>query len=103
MSGLPFILKNAPSTKVFILTSHGSIEKAVDAMRRGAAGFLTKGTDPSAIIAELTEQMATSITRKPLALDQESLRVKMVIPPHSSGGNAIVATIISPTLTDMIS
>lgn len=74
LSGLPFILKNAPSTKVFILTSHGSIEKAVDAMRRGAAGFLTKGTDPSAIVAELTEQMATSVTRKPLALDQESLR-----------------------------
>jgi DNA-binding NtrC family response regulator len=73
LSGLPFILKNAPSTKVFILTSHGSIEKAVDAMRRGAAGFLTKGTDPATIVTELSDQLA-SLARKPLALDQESLR-----------------------------
>jgi two-component system response regulator GlrR len=74
LSGLPFILKNAPSTKVFILTSHGSIAKAVDAMRRGATGFLTKGTDPSAIVAELSDQLTASLTRKPLALDEESLR-----------------------------
>lgn len=74
LSGLPFILKNAPSTKVFILTSHGSIAKAVDAMRRGATGFLTKGTDPSAIVAELSGQLTSSLTRKPLALDEESLR-----------------------------
>jgi two-component system, NtrC family, response regulator GlrR len=74
LSGLPFILKNAPSTKVFILTSHGSIEKAVDAMRRGATGFLTKGTDPSAIVTELSSQLASSMARKPLALDSDSLR-----------------------------
>jgi DNA-binding NtrC family response regulator len=74
LSGLPFILKNAPSTKVFILTSYGSIAKAVDAMRRGATGFLTKGTDPSAIVAELSGQLTSSLSRKPLALDEESLR-----------------------------
>lgn len=74
LSGLPFILKNAPSTKVFILTSHGSIAKAVDAMRRGATGFLTKGTDPSAIVGELSDQLTSSLARKPLALDEESLR-----------------------------
>lgn len=74
MNGLPFILKAAPSTKVFILTSHGSIEKAVDSMRRGAAGFLTKGTDPEQIVKELMAHLGPTSGRAQLALDPESLK-----------------------------
>lgn len=73
-NGLPFVLKTAPSTKVFILTSYGSIEKAVDAMRRGATGFLTKEADPATIVTELTTHLSLPGARKPLALDEESLR-----------------------------
>jgi two-component system response regulator GlrR len=74
LNGLPFVLKTAPSTKIFILTSHGSIEKAVDAMRRGATGFLTKGSDPAAIVSELTSQLATQTIRKHVSLDDEFLK-----------------------------
>lgn len=74
MNGLPFAMKMAPSTKIFILTSHGSIEKAVDSMRRGATGFLTKGTDPDKIVRELTEQLGSSPGRMQLSLDADSLK-----------------------------
>jgi two-component system response regulator GlrR len=36
------ILKRAPDAAVIILTAHGTIETAVEAMRRGAFGFVTK-------------------------------------------------------------
>ena len=78
---LPFILKVSPSTKVFILTSHGSIERAVECMRRGATGFFTKGTEPEKILAEVSAHLTppvkgamqlTSEHRKALGLVGES-------------------------------
>ena len=57
LNGLPFVLKVTPSTKIFILTANGSIERAVDCMRKGATGFLTKGTEPARIIEEITTHL----------------------------------------------
>jgi two-component system, NtrC family, response regulator GlrR len=39
---LEAIRKRSPDVPVIVLTAHGSIETAVDAMQRGAFGFLTK-------------------------------------------------------------
>jgi two-component system, NtrC family, response regulator GlrR len=39
---LDAVRKRAPDVPVIVLTAHGSIETAVDAMSRGAFGFLTK-------------------------------------------------------------
>ncbi|HEX6244618.1 MAG TPA: sigma-54 dependent transcriptional regulator, partial [Polyangiales bacterium] len=36
------LLRKAPQAHVLVLTAHGSIETAVEAMRRGAKGFMTK-------------------------------------------------------------
>lgn len=36
------LLEREPGLKVLVLTAHGSIETAVEAMRRGAEGFMTK-------------------------------------------------------------
>jgi len=64
MNGLPFVLKVAPSTKVFVLTSHASIEKAVECMRRGATGFLTKGTEPEKILQEIMAHIGSPAVRE---------------------------------------
>lgn len=53
LAGLPYVLKNAPFTKVFILSSQNNIDKAVDCMDRGATWYFTKGTEPQEIIKKL--------------------------------------------------
>jgi two-component system response regulator GlrR len=45
VSGLDILVKvreRAPDVAVIMLTAHGTIDTAVEAMRRGAYGFLTK-------------------------------------------------------------
>jgi DNA-binding NtrC family response regulator len=57
LDGLPFVLKTAPYTKVFVLTSDATVESAVESMRRGATGYLTKGMPPQKIIEELAARL----------------------------------------------
>lgn len=45
------ILARCPAARVFLLTGYGSIESAVEAMRLGASGYLTKPADPDDILA----------------------------------------------------
>lgn len=42
------------STKIIVLTAHGSVDLAVDALRRGASGFITKPTSAERLIQELS-------------------------------------------------
>ncbi|MCX6110832.1 MAG: sigma-54 dependent transcriptional regulator [Proteobacteria bacterium] len=87
IGGLPFVLKVTPSTKVFILTSHGSIEKAVECMRRGATSFFTKGTEPEKILAEITAHLKPAAkgplldpeTRKTIGLVGDSPAIKEML------------------------
>ena len=53
LDGLEIILREAPYTRIYILTAHGSVHRAVEAMRRGASGFFEKGSDPRIMIDEL--------------------------------------------------
>ena len=39
------IQKRFPETKTLVITAHGTVETAVDAMRRGAFDFITKPVD----------------------------------------------------------
>jgi DNA-binding NtrC family response regulator len=57
LDGLPFILKQSPYTKVFVLTAHSTVENAVECMQRGATSFLTKGSKPEAIVAEVKRHL----------------------------------------------
>src|SRR5580765_2523125 len=53
-SGLDLIhqLKQAdPATRIVVLTGYGSIATAVEALRRGAANYLTKPADADAILS----------------------------------------------------
>jgi DNA-binding NtrC family response regulator len=53
LDGLALVLKDAPFTKVHILTANGTIQRAVEAMQRGASGFFEKGGDVQVLIAQL--------------------------------------------------
>ena len=62
IDGLPFLLKQAPFAKIFILTSNASIEKAVECMQRGATGFLTKDMAPERIVSEIVKHIGPPVT-----------------------------------------
>ena len=58
---LTFILKHAPFTKVYILTAHGTVASAVEAMNRGASGYFEKGADIQLLVQELNQQTSILI------------------------------------------
>jgi len=62
-----------PALPVMILTGYGSIEGAVEAIKRGAYGYLTKPIDPS----ELQLQIARALETRRLA--SENLRLKELL------------------------
>lgn len=57
LDGLPLILKDAPFTKVYILTADSSVQRAVDAMQRGASGYFEKGGEVGDLVNELESGM----------------------------------------------
>ncbi|UCE78438.1 MAG: sigma-54-dependent Fis family transcriptional regulator [Nitrospiraceae bacterium] len=59
-----------PELPVMILTAHGTIESAVDAMKRGAFTYLTKPFDPR----ELTIQIERALENRRLTFEIERLR-----------------------------
>lgn len=62
LNGLPLILREQPFAKVYILTSNGTIARAVDCMNRGASGFFEKSSDLDRIVAEIK----SAVTAKPV-------------------------------------
>lgn len=63
MDGLALFdtLKQAhPALPVIILTAHGSVSHAVDAMRRGVFGYLSKPFEANALLAEVTRALGQS-------------------------------------------
>lgn len=55
---IPRLLGQAPWMKVVLITAHSSVETAVEAMRKGAADYLTKPVDPH-VVRVLVERMAS--------------------------------------------
>lgn len=47
------IKKKCPDIEVIMMTAHGTIEKAVEAMKKGAYSYVTKGQNPEELLAEL--------------------------------------------------
>jgi two-component system response regulator HydG len=68
------VLKRAkeirPTVEVIVLTGHGSVEKAVEAMRLGAYDFIEKPIDPNA----LRKTISKAIERQRLATENQQLR-----------------------------
>lgn len=83
--------RRSPSTDVVILTGYGSIANAVDAMRAGAANYLTKPADADQILAAFrapsppdADSEATEITAPSLA-EAEWNHIQQVL--SDCGGN----------------
>jgi NtrC-family two-component system response regulator AlgB len=53
---IPELLAASPWTKIVVITAHGSIESAVEAMKRGASDYLTKPFTP-AQVAMVTQRV----------------------------------------------
>ncbi len=52
---LDAVLKDQPTTAFVMVTGDGTIERAVEAMRRGASDFVTKPVDPAALRSSLSK------------------------------------------------
>ena len=72
-----------PEMPVIILTAHGSIENAVDAMKRGAFTYLTKPFDSRELILQIER------ARERIQLTGEINRLKKLLEERSSFGNII--------------
>lgn len=51
---IPVLLEIDPATRIVVLTGYGSIATAIEAVRRGAAHYLTKPADTDEILAAFT-------------------------------------------------
>jgi len=78
MDLIPNLLAQSPWMRVVIITAHGTIDTAVETMKRGAADFLTKPFTPAAV------QMVTSRVARLRALEREAEGLKVIL--GQSGG-----------------
>jgi two-component system response regulator HydG len=71
------VLKRArelrPHAEVIVITGHGTVEKAVEAMRLGAYDFIEKPIDPNS----LRKTVGKAVERQRLARENEQLRAEL--------------------------
>jgi two-component system, response regulator RegA len=65
--------ENDASTRIIVLTGYGSIATAVEAMRLGAASYLTKPADVDDILAAFVRATLPPLTSAPSDFDAPSL------------------------------
>ncbi len=58
--GLSYLAKEAPFSKVIVLTADNSVDSAVEVMRQGATDYIVKGTDPSGMIEKVKKHLSAS-------------------------------------------
>jgi DNA-binding NtrC family response regulator len=85
---LPRLQAVDPGVPLVILTGHGSIDLAVQAIKLGAEQFLTKPVELSALLAVLDRLLANQRVRRSQAA-QQSLRAREEIDPFTGGSAAI--------------
>ena len=64
------VKRDLPLTEVLLVTGHGSVPRAVDAMKAGAYSFVEKPVDPATLLATLER----AIERRRLQLENRQLR-----------------------------
>ena len=52
------VVKLSPETKIIMLTAHGSLESAIEALRNGAHDYLLKPASPNDILASVVKGMS---------------------------------------------
>src|SRR3989338_8795415 len=58
LEAIPFLIQESPYTKIIVMSAHGTVQLAVDAMERGAASFICKSKDPKELIVSLKTKLA---------------------------------------------
>lgn len=66
-------------TEVIMLTAHGTIEKAVDAMKAGAYSYVTKGRDPEEMLLEIRKIKDNKKMRRNNAILKEKMNGKFML------------------------
>lgn len=54
---LPRILREHPYCRIIMITAHGSIDLAVDAVKKGVSGFITKPFDEEKVLGEIKKAL----------------------------------------------
>lgn len=67
------ILNRTPGTAVIVITAHGTVETAVDAMRRGAFDFITKPVD----LGLIRQQVRKALTHQSLQAENRELKTRL--------------------------
>jgi two-component system NtrC family response regulator len=91
MSGLELtsqLLQQTPETTIIVITAHGTVETAVDAMRRGAFDFIAKPVDLNLI----RQQINKAVAHHRLRDENRQLRYRLADVGEISGviGNSAV-------------
>lgn len=73
------IKKREIDTEVIMLTAHGTIEKAVDAMKAGAYSYVTKGRDPEEMFMEIRKLRDARKMRRNNAILKEKVSGKFML------------------------
>jgi DNA-binding NtrC family response regulator len=87
----------APEAEVILLTGHGTVESAVEAMRVGAFDYVTKPFEPS----ELLHRVQNALERHRLRREVHHLRKQ--IREHRGFGTIIGTSLSIQRLADMVS
>ncbi|WPP01311.1 sigma-54 dependent transcriptional regulator [Pseudomonas sp. HR96] len=76
---LAALRRKQPQLPVLLMTAHGAVERAVDAMRQGAADYLVKPFEPRALLELVARHgqgtMRASDTEGPVAMEPASVQL----------------------------
>ncbi len=73
----------ASSTEIIMITGHGSVSLAVDAMKAGAYSFIEKPVDPDVLLAVMEKALERSV------LSEENQRLREQLQHHAGFANII--------------
>lgn len=84
------IKKREYDTEVIMLTAHGTIEKAVDAMKAGAYTYVTKGRDPEELFMEIRKIRDTKKMRRDNAILKEKVSGRFMLESQNKKYNQML-------------
>ncbi|NNF29331.1 MAG: sigma-54-dependent Fis family transcriptional regulator [Gemmatimonadetes bacterium] len=90
---IPRLLDTSPWAKIVLITAHGTVESAVEAIRKGAFDYITKPFTPThvRVIAERIDRLR-SLERRVEALEED--RERLVPAPRLASRNAAMKRVL---------
>jgi two-component system, NtrC family, response regulator AtoC len=85
-----------PGIPALMLTAHGSVEHAVEAMRRGAFSYIQKPVDPAELEVQITKAMETADLRR------ENQRLRRLAGPGQGAEALLGASVVAQELREQI-